>query len=239
MPDLYSTMSNFLAQLYTAEGRFEEAERVILETLDILKAEDGAVAHRGYNLSLLGKLYLEWERLDQASVTLVRAFETTRDVVNEALLPLIRNYYCELLSRPQNPHRDYTLAEELLRATISDVSRSGFLRSDVAAHMLLAQLLSCANRSDEALDHSRTAATTLEEHGTLPALRSEEVLFTHASILQENGRGPEAQDFYDRAAAVVATKAASISDESRRYQYLNRVPLNRWVRHSSPRVSPS
>jgi tetratricopeptide (TPR) repeat protein len=229
MPDLRSTMSNFLAQLLTAEGRFEESEQVLVETLDELKSERGAYAHRSYNESLLGKLYLEWRRGDLAETWLTRANTDIDGIVNEAIVPLVRNYYCEWLIDELNADKRYDEAEQLLRGTIEAVERSGFVRSGVTARVLLSQVLMATDRSTEALALSTEAVETLDRHGVLPALRSEEVLFNHYTVLRQNGVRDQTLASRLRANRIVQQKAASIGDESRRYQFLHRVPLNRRI----------
>lgn len=229
MPDLHSIMSNFLAQLLTAEGRFEEAERVLVETLDELRTETTALIHRGLNQALLGKLYLEWERPDEARSNLEQAFTRTRNVVNEAVIPLIDNYYCEWLTDELNPSPDRELAESLLRHTVAEVERSQFLRSGVGARMLLARVLLATGRESEALQVSQQAVDILEQNGTLPALRSEEVWFTHSRVLHHNLETASALGYQSRASRVMRAKAASIADDSRRYQFLQRIRLNRKI----------
>jgi tetratricopeptide (TPR) repeat protein len=237
MTDLSSLMTNFLAQLFIAEGRFEEAERVLVDAIDTLKSERAAIVHRGYNVSLLGKLYLEWGRIDQAADHLVRAFETTRDTRNEPVLPLIRNYYSELLLHPAYPLRDMEAAEGLLHETIADVSASGFIRSEVMAKVLLSRMHLDQGAPGSAVTYSKEAADTLDRYGMLPAVRSEEVWYWHGVCLQANGQEEPAAGYFRRARDVVVSKAASIADESRRYQYLERIALNRLVRASANRTT--
>lgn len=229
MFDLFSLMSNFLAQLYIAEGRFEEAEKVLYETLDVLHSEADAVVHKGYNLALLGKLYLEWGKIDKAAEALIPAFESTQVSGNEPVLPLIRNYYCELLLHPDYPSRDISTAENLLKLTLKETAESGFVRSEVTARMLLARLYLGSGAPDFAVLYSQEAASTLELQGILPAVRSEEVWFVQGVCLRAQGNEAAAQKFFIRARDSIGKKAGSISDAARKYQYLERVPLNKSI----------
>jgi cytochrome c-type biogenesis protein CcmH/NrfG len=54
---------NFLGQVYTAMGRFEDAETVLTESIQLL-GDDEVSPWSGYNSALLGKLYLESSRVD-------------------------------------------------------------------------------------------------------------------------------------------------------------------------------
>lgn len=64
---------NYLAQVATAIGRFEEAEALLIEAL-VLQDDREADAVKSNNLALLGKLYLEWGRVNDAAEPMRRGW---------------------------------------------------------------------------------------------------------------------------------------------------------------------
>jgi predicted ATPase len=96
---------NFLSQVYTAIGLFEDAEKVLQEAISLQKDEE-PIAARGYNLAFLGKLYLEWGRISDSEKPLLDGWEETQRVWMVAIVPLVRTYYAELLMHPNYKGRD-------------------------------------------------------------------------------------------------------------------------------------
>ena len=165
-------------------GRFEEAETLLAQRLDDLTDLPLASTHRAYNLGLLGKLYLEWDRPTDAHEPIIQSWQQVQQTGHISIRPLLRNYYAELLLHPMSPHADPTAAEALLTETVEECRRTGFVRSEVAALSMLAD--AGARRGDlaAARSHSAAALARLEQAGTLPALRAEEIYLIHARVLE-------------------------------------------------------
>lgn len=237
MPDLRASMASLHAQFLIAVGRFEEAESMIVDALatpTYLKEES---VQRSYLLSLLGKLYLEWDKPAEADSALTRAFQQTLDSTNTAVLPLIRNYYCELLLCPKSEAYDLQTAGLLLESTILDSVQSGFRRSEVFARMLISDVHRRRGNSDGALVQSARALDLLNESGLLPTVRREETLFNHYLCLQASAHKQDSIKFLEMARVELERKASSISNSEGRDQFLNRIPLNREILRAT-RASP-
>lgn len=221
---------SFLSQLYMGTGLFEQAEQVLIEAVNLLKDEQAPNPYKGYNLALLGKLYLEWEQVNKAAEPLVKGWEETQATWHVSMVPLVRNYYAELLMHPDYPERNLDAAQRLLATTVDEAQAAGFHRSAIAALSLEGKLALEEGRNVDGVDYSTQAVQYLERlGGTLPALRTEEVWFTHYMILQAVKRDSEALDYLKRAFTVVQEKAGSLQSEDHRRAFLERVPLSRAI----------
>lgn len=229
MPDLNSTSANLHAQLLMATGRFEEAEALLGEALASPDGLEDVVVQRGYLNALLGKLYLEWDRPRDAVGPLLRAWRETRGSVNTAVMPLIANYYAELLLNAESGVQDHVEARQVLERNLVETVASGFRRSEVASLMWLGRLALDQQRPDEAVEASTRAVNRLQASGPLPALRTEEVLFTHHLCLASSGFLEEAEQFLETAYLEVLRKADHLQHPADRERYLSRVPLSRAI----------
>jgi tetratricopeptide (TPR) repeat protein len=219
---------NYLAQVYTASGRFEAAEQVLVEALD-LQESLVSDANKSNNLALLGKLYLEWERLDDADGPMRQGWAVAQMASQLALISLVRNYFAELLMHVDYQFRDLAAAEEQLIANLFETHSSRFHRSAIQALSLHALLALYQGKPELARERSSEAVDYLERMGSLPALRSEEIFWNHASILSANNRKAEADAFVKRAYQIVQAKAESIAAPEMRRLFLERVLLNRKI----------
>ncbi|MCD9195074.1 hypothetical protein [Streptomyces albireticuli] len=228
-PGPYAKMTNFLGQLLTAAGRFEEAESLLTEAVGRLAPRATASTHQGYNLGLLGKLYLEWDRPEQAAPPLLAGWDQLRAAPHVSLLPLLRNYLGELLMHPAYALRDVTRACELFTETVEECRRTGFQRSEIAALMLGARGAMRLGDPRSALGLSDRAVERLAETGEMPALRSEEVYLTRYEILLSAGGQEHAGPWLDRARAVLLAKGRTIADPAARDAFYTRVPTSRSI----------
>jgi tetratricopeptide (TPR) repeat protein len=227
--DQFSSISNYLGQLLTAMGRFEEAEKVLLAALKPLYAHADLTTSQGYNLGLLGKLYLEWGRLDAAEKNITAGWERLLDTGHSAVLPILRNYLGELLMHPSNPHRDVGRARQLFDETIAECQRSGFQRSEIAALSLRALVDLSSGRHEDALAASACAVEHLAAVGTMPALRTEEIYLTRYKVLRATGAEEEAASWLACAREVLNAKAATIPSLPLREQFLTGTPVSRYI----------
>jgi tetratricopeptide (TPR) repeat protein len=139
--DLHAIDSNYLAQVLIASGQFARAQQVLEDTLRPLTGEQShRVVQSAYNLALLGKLYIEWGRSDDAAGPLQEAWRKIQANPDNSIVPLIANYYVELLIDPKSPTRDTELAGKLLDWNIKQSSTLRFERSVVTAKCLMARL---------------------------------------------------------------------------------------------------
>ena len=220
---------NFLSQLYLSMGYFEEVERLLNESLDIFQNDPEANPWRGYDLALLGKLYLEWGRVADAIAPLTQGWHETQDTWSVALVSLVRNYYTELLMNPDYSEHDFEKAEELLLETLQETKSSGFQRSAIVAISLRGQLELRKQNVEKALEYSAQAVQYLKEVGFMPALRIEEIYFNHFSVLRAVGKEVQARDYCKLAYEELMQKADSILEPAFKESFLDRVPLSRTI----------
>lgn len=224
--DIFASISNYLGQLLTEMGRFEEAENILLEALEPLRADADLSTFQGYNLGLLGKLYLEWGRIGEAEESLKAGWKRLQRTQHRSILPILRNYLGELFMHPSYPGHDTGRARELFDETAAECHHSGFERSEIAALALSA--LACLEMGDQdgATAASAEAARKLETVGTMPALRTEEVYLARYQVLNSIGEKKEAERCLAQAQQVLLGKAATISNPALRAQFLARVPTS-------------
>jgi tetratricopeptide (TPR) repeat protein len=224
--DLFASISNYLGQLLTEMGRFEEAEGVLLGALEALQADADLSTFQGYNLGLLGKLHLEWGRIGDAEENLRAGWDRLQRTQHRAIIPILRNYVAELLMHPAYPGRDIRRAYELFGETVAECRQSGFQRSEIAA--LAMRALACLALGDQAGagDASAQAVAALEAAGTMPALRTEEVFLVRFEVLRATGADTEAAGWLSRAYRVLRAKEATIQGPGLREQFLTRVPTS-------------
>ncbi|MDP9374157.1 MAG: tetratricopeptide repeat protein [Chloroflexota bacterium] len=230
MHDDLLIMLNFLGQLYAAMGLFERARDALDEAIALLKDEQEPHPWNGYNLALLGKLYLEWGRVQDAAEPLQQGWRETQATWQVDLATLVRNYYAELLMQPGYAGHDLVEAERLLAANAQESQANGLHRSTIAALSLRGRLALARGDTTAALRYSTAAVDSLEEKGTMPALRTEEVLFNQYRVLQAAGLGDQARDYLARAYATLQQKADGIKNEDDRWAFLERVPTSRAIR---------
>jgi tetratricopeptide (TPR) repeat protein/energy-coupling factor transporter ATP-binding protein EcfA2 len=215
----------FLGQLYTAIGLYEDAERTLREGIAVFDGERSSLGLRGYLRALLGRLYLEWDspRLAEARDVLVGAREEALASGYRAVEPLVQAHWAELLLAEGTPG-GLREADAVLEA----VETFGWARSAIAIGSLRARVALAEDRLPEAVELSTAALERLTKHGgEVPAVRSEEILFTHARVLAAAG-SPDAE-YAAAAARTVRAKAASLEDPQQREAFLKRVRLSRAV----------
>ena len=216
----------FLGQLYTAIGRYEDAEQTLRDGIAVFADEPSSLGLRGYLRALLGRLYLEWEprRLADAHEHLHAGREETVASGYRSVMPLVQGHWAELLLAEGTP-RALREAEAVLEAA----ETFGWARSTIAIGSLRARVALAEGRLPEAVDLSTRALEELEHRdGEVTAVRSEEILFTHARVLAAAGTGDAAR-YAAEAAWIVRAKAASLDDPAQRAAFLERVGLSRAV----------
>jgi tetratricopeptide (TPR) repeat protein len=224
--DHRAVISNYLGQLLTEMGRFEEAEAVLLSALEPLRDAADLSTFQGYNLGLLGKLYLEWGRIGDAEASLRAGWRRLGRTQHRAILPILRNYLGELYMHPSYPARDVVYASQMFNETIAESGQSGFQRSEIGALALVARARLALGDLDGAAAASAAATEKLEAAGTMPALRTEEVYLIRYEVLNSLGAQTDAQTYLARAQRVLLRKAATVIDPALRGQFLARVPIS-------------
>jgi tetratricopeptide (TPR) repeat protein len=233
--DTFASVSNYLGQLLTEAGRFEEAEEVLLSALDPLRPDADLSTFQGYNLGLLGKLYLEWGRLADAEEKLTAGWSRLQQTRHRAILPILRNYMGELLMHPDYAHRDIRRARGLFSETVAECQQSGFQRSEIAALTLLARAALDLRDYEGACAASMRAVARLTATGTMPALRTEEVFLAHYQAFSAAGNESEAVASLTRAQLILKQKAATIASPEHREQFLTRVQTSFEIMRAKPK----
>ena len=217
----------FLAQAQTAIGDWEAAEGSLRDGIDLLADLTGSVGVRGYIRALLGRLYLEWDpqRPAEAREALAAAREEAAASGYRPTMPLVDAMWAELRLAEGTPE-SLAEADEVLRA----LETYGWARSEIESCSLLAQVALASGCAEDAVEPSAKAVTELEKRGgAVPALRSEEVLWTHARVLAATGSAEEAATYADRAADLVRAKAESLPDPEQRQRFETGVRLSREI----------
>jgi predicted ATPase len=220
----------FLAQVYTAIGLFEAAEAALGEGIGLFASDPAQLGTRGYLRALLGRLYVEWEpqRLEDARPELAAARAETLASGYRPVLPLVQTHWAELLVAEGTPEA-LDEADEVLAVTAREAAEFGWARSEIAAGSIRARVALARGRTAEAVALSTAAAEELERRGgAVPAVRSEEILYTHHLVLAAADAAGTLEPL-SSAARTVETKAASLDDPAQRQSFLTRVRLSREI----------
>ncbi|MEV0490536.1 AAA family ATPase [Streptomyces atratus] len=216
---------NYLSQLHLAMGAYEDAETVLREALEFEERRGGDSGWHAYNSALLAlRATHDPARRDEAAQRIRDAWHETERTRLASLMPIVRNLYIEVLLRLRE---DPELARRLADDTLAETRETGMVRSEIAGYCLRGRIRLATGDTDLAVRDVRHALTLLAEHGDLPALRTEEVLYDAATALTASGNGSEATQLLDRARREVLRKAEGIGDMELRTRFLNAVPLNR------------
>jgi tetratricopeptide (TPR) repeat protein len=172
---------------------------------------------------------VEWERFADAEQVMEEAVRITEATRQLELATLVWNYQAELLMHRGNPRADLDAAERVLLRDLREAEQGGYLRSAAQSDCLLARLEMRRGRPEEALRYSTHAVELYRTRGDMPAMRTEEILFTHYRVLRARGRDAEAAPFLEEAYAVLEEKAGRLRDPERRASFLERVPLSREI----------
>ncbi|WP_437650600.1 tetratricopeptide repeat protein [Sorangium sp. So ce362] len=223
--------SNYLAQLYVALGDFESAESVLVSAIERFRQGGALHAWNANNRALLGKLYLEWDKIDAAHEHLISGWRESNVVRSLPLITLVRNYHAEflMLRAKSKVERDLLLAEELLRENIEECHRTGIYRSQILSLSLLGQLSLARGDNAQAIRSSEAAVEMLMGMGWLPALRAQEVYYNHHVVQARHGDLEQAARWLGTAYDTVLDIASRINDEARRRSFLGRVRINETI----------
>lgn len=215
---------SFLGQLYTAIGLFEAAEATLREGVALFADDTGPNGLRGYLRALLGRLHLQWAppRLVEARKD-VRAGreEATASGGYRSVSTLVDASWAEVLIAEGTPQ-----ALREADAVLAAVDTFGWARTEITIACLRARVALAQGRRDDACRLSAEAIDRLVRcGGMVTAVRTEEVLFTHARVLAAAGSS-EAAQYAGDAAKVIREKAASLEDPTLRTSFLERVRLS-------------
>ncbi len=233
---------NYLAQVQLALGRSADAERTLREALRLEEKRGGDSGWHAYNAALLALSLSAHRGGAGESVELIeQAWAETERTWLINLVPIVRNLLAEVLLRTaratavgaEAEAEILSRADELARGTCIETLKSGMVRSRIAALSLRARIQLHAGRTTKAAHFARESVQLLDEVGTMPALRSEEVFYHAARALAADGDRDEALVLLERARDTVARKAAHIADPGLREGFLRDVPLNRRIEEDS------
>ncbi len=134
-------------------------------------------------------------------------YEQTQAIRYMAMLPLVRNYYAELLMHQNYAEHNLEEAGRLLIETAQESESAGSPRTMIAALSMLGRVALLQGHVDRALEHSTRAIEELKKMDmAMPALRTEEMLFNHYAVLMQAGRADEATDYIKEAKQVISRK---------------------------------
>lgn len=222
---------NFLGQVYIAIGSYEKAEDLLKKSINLIEDNEEPNPWRGYNKALLGKLYLEWNRVEDAAEPIHQGWQETQSAWNVDLVRLVRMYYINLLMHPDYAFRDLEEATEQLAIELDETLTSGFYDMAIVALSYQALLALELGNAKSALERSSQAIQYIEEMGgNFPSFRAEEVFYNHFQILIHAGKHEEiAAAYLQRAYDLLRKKASSLPDESQRRSFWERIPLNKSI----------
>lgn len=222
---------NYLAQVYTGLGAYDDAEEILGEALAFEADRGGDSGWHAYNKALLARLLVEQPATrDQALELIADAWAETERTWLANLVPIVRNLYAETLLLAADESGEFLeQAGRLAVATCVETRRSGMIRSEIAAHSLRSRILRRQGDTAGAQEQARQAVRILDEVGDMPALRTEEVLYHSAVVLAAAGVREEAYALLQRARREVARKAELVTDDSLRDRFRTQVPLNRAI----------
>ena len=217
---------NYLSQLLIVEGRFDEAEQILLDGVTKTNKKDLSHPWIACNMALLGKLYLEKRDVGNAQKWLARGEVLSEKLDQEDLVSLVRNQYAEYLIDEAVTPFESDKAFSVLYRSITKSRESGLVRSEVMALSLMSRYQLRIGNVDAALLFGKEAIELVESEGQMPALRQEEILFHYGRVLHAAGKEREATSYFARARAEVIRKSESIHDANRRETFLTGVPIN-------------
>ncbi|WP_344102548.1 AAA family ATPase [Myceligenerans crystallogenes] len=223
---------NYLAQIYLGLGLHDDAERALREALLLEEDRGGDSGWHACNQALLARLLMERGSGDgeDALALAAEAWGETQRTWLVNLVPIVRNLYAETLllgsDRMTPASARLEQAERLAAQTCEETGRSGMVRSRIAGFSLRSRVQTRLGNVGAAVEHARTAVRILDEVGDMPALRSEEVYFHAAVVLNAAGFADDAADLLQRARIEVRRKAATLPDAALRERFRTGVPLN-------------
>ena len=233
LDDDYAWALCFRGQLQTALGQWDEAEQTLRAAIAVFEDDERVLGARGYFRALLGRIGVERDpqQLDSARQEIAAGRQETHDAKRVSVEPLVDAYWAELLldERTAAARRE---ADELLAA----VEDHGWARAAIVIGSLRARIALEEERLDDALALSSAAYDRLNQLGRyVPTVRSEEIVFTHARVLDAVSPGsPEALACFAEAADILDAKANSLADPAQQESLLERVRLSREIRAAAP-----
>lgn len=226
-------MLNFRAQYAMCIGNFDLAEETLKTVLLIHERDGKSTAWWAYNLGLLGKVYLEWERIADAANALIPAWQQMKATINADLTPLVNNYFVELLIHPGYVNRNLDAAESQLIQTIAVTRHYGAFRGLITALSLRAMIAYEQQRLAEAVEFSTEAVELLQRFGILPVVRAEEVYYTHHLVLSAVGDADGAQQALQHARKILLEKARTLKNPDLKRGMLQRIPISQLIVQSA------
>ena len=203
---------NYRAQIELASGDFDAAEADLRRALE--HALPGAWA--AYNRALLGKVFLDSEKYETAAPQLRQAWKEVQADPEPSFVIPVRAYLIEYLLRDGSAESELAEAGPLIADEIQDAEAGSFAYAVAWGESLGAELALRTNDTDTARTRSSHAVAILEAANktSLPIVRTEEVLWRHARVLEANG-SPEFKQFRTQARDTVARKAKSLPENAR------------------------
>jgi tetratricopeptide (TPR) repeat protein len=169
MPVICAQTKVMMSSVYLETGRFEQAERVLLEALEVLKPIS-AQAFLIYGLVGLALLYLRWQPAHGALLAQKYALEALRTAQNLETPTLQANaYLCcsEVQTQTGNPQLGLEYAEQSLLLS----KQIDFSEATMNAHLVRASALHEFGRKPEALKDLQAAQSICLKTGLVLELQ--------------------------------------------------------------------
>ncbi|MCD0452342.1 AAA family ATPase [Actinocorallia sp. API 0066] len=224
---------NYLAQVQRALGLDADCLATLTEARAFEARRGGDSGWHAYNTALLASLLADTDPV-RALELIEEAWAETERTWLLNLVPIVRNLYAEVLLTAGH---DLDHADRLALGTYRETGRTNMVRSRIAALILRARVQLRRGDPVLALDHAEEAVRVLDEHGDLPALRTEEVLF-HAAEAAHHAADAAAPGLLERARTELARKIGNLVDPDLRTAFCRRVPLNRRILGDDPFTTP-
>jgi len=110
-----------LARAYAAQGRYEEAEQLYLENLEIIRQTWGADSRWLYPTTSLANMYIDQGRYDKAKTLLVKTLRTMREVLGDEHFDTLESMFS--LAQVYTAQGHFEEAENLFTETLEIAPR--------------------------------------------------------------------------------------------------------------------
>jgi tetratricopeptide (TPR) repeat protein len=219
---------NYLGQVYRALGQLDRAAQSLTEAISCNERSGADGGWYGWNLGLLAVVLAELGDTSEAITLAERAWRETERIWLANIVPVVRNYFAQVMLHTGDEAR-LPEAREMLVAARDEAHAAGLPRSEINALCGLGRLHLHYGDIEMAVTNARAAVDLSDRVGPMSTVRVEEILY-HCAVAMRAAGDLATATMFTRAWEVVQRKAESIPDELTRNGFLTRVPLNQLIR---------